>query len=146
MSTHNALEAIDRAKGIFRAQSDNGPERAELKDVADDIDKPHEQFADDFKVSLDSAVNILNWHSDAIARAQIEGIVKLLGQVIPILLERCKNREARDLGVAFAFGFAHRLNGVRDIAHAARQHNVERQLITRYKRRFDKLLPEGVRV
>jgi hypothetical protein len=140
------LHAVDRANGHYTATTENGPERAIFFEIGVEIDTPEECFADDFGVDRDTARRILAWDKARVERAKIEGIVKLLAGLVGIFLERCKNREARDFGMAWAFDFANRLNNVRDIAHTARQLDCTRALVSRYKRRFDELLPPQLRV
>jgi hypothetical protein len=140
------LHPVDRGAGLFSAATEHGPELAVTVEISISIDSPEECFADDFNVDVDTARKILAWHNAQLERAKVAGVVRLLADLVGILLERCKNREARDFGLAWAFGFANRLNNVRDIAHTARQLNCTRALISRYKRRFDELLPPQLRV
>jgi hypothetical protein len=132
---------------FFVAHGDNGSLEGAIEiNLSDEIDARDELLADDVGATLEVARRFLVILDRSVERARIEGAMKLAADLIGIILQRCKNREARDWGLAFAFGFASRLNGVRDEAHAARQLNCTRALLSRYKRQFDKLLPEDVRV
>src|SRR5215472_10180599 len=130
----------------FIAHSDNGPELAITISISEEIDTPDETTAEKYGVAIHIAHAFNTDLNTAVERARIEGAAKIITEFAMIFLERCKNRDARDMALAFAFGVSERLNGIRNLAHAARILNCTRQLLTEYKRRFDKLLPPGVRI
>src|SRR5215813_12589781 len=132
--------------GTFIAHSESGPELAITINIAAELDTPDEITAEEFNVAIDTARAFNAKLNEATERARIQGAAEVLSQLVVIFLERCKNREARDWGLAFSIGLGSRMNGIRDLAHAARVLNCTRALLSRYKRRFDSLLPADIRV
>jgi hypothetical protein len=130
----------------FIAHSDSGPELAITINIAAEIDTPDEITAEHYNVNIPTAQRINADLMQAVNRARIKGAAEMLTQLVCVFVERCKNREARDYGLAFSIGLSQRMNGFRDLAHAARVLNCTRALLSRYKRRFDRLLPPEIRI
>src|SRR5262249_62323884 len=99
----------------FIAHSEDGPELAIVINICEQLDTQAETFADNFAFkTLEAARRFVKFHNDAVERAHLEGAIKILADLMPILLARCKNRAARDSGLAFSIGWAERMNGIRD--------------------------------
>jgi hypothetical protein len=144
--TRSHLRALDRAAGHYTANSDNGLEAAYEPDIAAALDTRAEDFADEHHIPVPTAERILAQLDADKERAFREGGAMVAAAVAGMVVGRCKHREARDYGLAFSLGLSHRLNGVRDMSHAARTLNCTVALISCYKRDWDKLLPPDIRV
>jgi hypothetical protein len=114
--------------------------------MAAHIDSRQERYADKYKISVATATAILHEQDARAQRAYIEGAATQASEIAGVLITRCKNREARDWGFAFALGWAHRMNGVRNMSHAANILNCTVALLSHYKRLWDGLLPPKIRV
>jgi hypothetical protein len=130
----------------FVYRDDNGVHAAFEPDMSDLLDSPAEIIADQFLIGITAARRVVVWHAQEMTRAQAEGGFGIIAEIIRVLNQPCKNRQARDWALSFAFGFARRLNGVRDMSHAARQLNCSRALLSHYKRQWDRLLPPNIRI
>lgn len=139
--------------------SENGDGHAEVHeaftpDMAALTDKPHEIMAEDFGISLLAAKRILAWHEGQMERAVQERLVHDISKIVSVLLQPNGDLLCKVWGLAFSFGLASRMNGVKNMADIAKRifpkGNPEaaksRALLSHYKRFWDKALGSTIRI
>lgn len=109
-------------------------------DMAEAIDRPHETLAEQFMVGITVAESFYKWHMAVVERTEKIALARALGKVVSYLLRPHKNRKVRDIGIAFALGWAREINDIRDMADAAAKFGCTRALISHEKRKFDKYM------
>ncbi|MBA3833718.1 MAG: hypothetical protein H0X34_17860 [Chthoniobacterales bacterium] len=117
-----------------------------VPDMAELTDKPHEIMAEDFGIPLAAAARIQAWHEAEMVRAVQERLVHDLAKIMSVLLQPNGDMAAKVWGLAFSFGLASRMNGVKNMSHVARQAGCTRALMSHYKRFWDRALGSTTRI
>lgn len=103
----------------------------EWPDMASELDRPAEIFAEQFSLPLACAEKVLAWHKAnveiEVRRAQGEQ----LGRIVGVLCGPAKNLRALVRGLALAAGLDE-LNGTHSQAEVARELGCTRSLISHY--------------
>lgn len=120
-------------------------------DMAKELDSVAEILADEFRITLPTAIGICNKLKLGSEREQWVVAAPLVAEVISLIIQPCRNLKGRIWGLVFSFGLADVANGnpilgIQSMADEGRRHGVSRALMSHYKREWDNLFGRYGRV